>query len=107
MQGYCLGNTLHSRALSMFTYLSETVTLTIHKQLYIIMYTIFQARYTQVCDQTYFFMISCAASVSKSKKKVNIVVAVVVSITSLAILLAIAGFIWRAKKNKARKPGDI
>ena len=34
-------------------------------------------------------------------------VAVVVSITALAILLAITVFIWRVKKSKARKPGDI
>lgn len=54
-------------------------------------------------------MICCADSIGKSKKKVSIVVAVVVSITAaLAVLLAITGFyIWRAKKTKARKPGDI
>ncbi|PUZ65322.1 hypothetical protein GQ55_3G214200 [Panicum hallii var. hallii] len=57
--------------------------------------------------QDLYFRLAAAdlASVSKSKKKVNIVVAIVVSITALAILLAIAGFIWRAKKTKARKPG--
>lgn len=53
-------------------------------------------------------MIWCAASKGKSKK-VSIVVAVAVSITAaLAVLLAITGFyIWRAKKTKARKSGDI
>jgi len=55
------------------------------------------------------FMICCAASIGKSKKNVSMVFAVVVSITAaLAVLLAITGFfIWRAKKTKARKPGDI
>jgi hypothetical protein len=54
-------------------------------------------------------MICCAASIGKSKKKVSMAISVVVSITAaLAVLLAITGLlIWRAKKTKARKPGDI
>ncbi|RCV17059.1 hypothetical protein SETIT_3G188800v2 [Setaria italica] len=59
--------------------------------------------------QDLYFRLAAAdlAPTSKSKKKVNIVIAVVVSITALAILLAVAGFfIWKAKKTKARKPGS-
>ncbi|WVZ99117.1 hypothetical protein U9M48_044464 [Paspalum notatum var. saurae] len=59
--------------------------------------------------QDLYFRLAAAelASISKSKKKVNIVVAIVVSLTALAILLAIVGFfIWRAKKVRARKPGS-
>lgn len=53
-------------------------------------------------------MICCAALRGKSKKKVSMVVAVVVSITAALAVLAITGFfIWRAKKTKTRKPGDI
>jgi hypothetical protein len=71
------------------------------------MYTISKLGAPKSVIKLNLFTISCAASVSKSKKKVNIVVAIVVSITALAILLAIAGFIWKAKKTKPRKPGDI
>ncbi|KAL6620484.1 hypothetical protein ACP70R_035623 [Stipagrostis hirtigluma subsp. patula] len=46
-------------------------------------------------------------STSKSKKKVYIIVAIIVSITALAIVLALTGFfIWRRKRTKARKPGS-
>ncbi|KAK1698037.1 hypothetical protein QYE76_014734 [Lolium multiflorum] len=45
-------------------------------------------------------------SVSKSKKKVQVIIAVAVSICALAVILAIAGFIfWRRKRTKSRLSG--
>jgi flagellar basal body-associated protein FliL len=45
---------------------------------------------------------------SKSKKKSSIIVAIVVSVAATAIVIALTTlFIWRRKRNKARKPGSI